>query len=160
MSTLDTCPASGDQVPERSAGPVSGASSTGAEADQAAARAAMVARLEKEGALGPGPVRDALLTLPREVLIPQAYVRRSAPGESPSRWDLLEEFRRCPGLGTHLWPLNFPGRPCLGVRNGSARGHLVRPRPGWRRRRASARGTADAPPRGLRPTARDSWLRQ
>jgi hypothetical protein len=29
----------------------------------------MVARLEESGDLGPGPVRDALLTLPREVLM-------------------------------------------------------------------------------------------
>ncbi|WP_234365470.1 protein-L-isoaspartate O-methyltransferase family protein [Streptomyces sp. RTd22] len=57
--------------------------------DPAAARAAMVARLEKMGALGPGPVRDALVVMPREVLMPQAYVRRSAPGET-SRWDLLD----------------------------------------------------------------------
>ncbi|MET8952061.1 hypothetical protein [Streptomyces sp. NPDC004533] len=54
------------------------------------ARAAMVAELEKKNGLRPGPVRDALLTLPREVLMPQAYVRRSAPGEEPPRWDLLD----------------------------------------------------------------------
>ncbi|MGW4234213.1 hypothetical protein ACWEF9_33940 [Streptomyces sp. NPDC004980] len=40
--------------------------------------------------VGPGPVRDALLTLPREVLMPPAHVRRSAPGEEPPRWDLLD----------------------------------------------------------------------
>jgi protein-L-isoaspartate O-methyltransferase len=50
----------------------------------------MVARLQEEGALRPGPVRDALLRLPREVLMPQAYVRRTAPGEEPPRWDLLD----------------------------------------------------------------------
>lgn len=50
----------------------------------------MVARLEEEGTLGPGPVRDALLALPREVLMPQAYVRRSGPGEEVPRWDLLD----------------------------------------------------------------------
>ncbi|MFF4933290.1 protein-L-isoaspartate O-methyltransferase [Streptomyces griseofuscus] len=58
--------------------------------DLAAARAAMVAELEKKDGLRPGPVRDALLALPREVLMPQAYVRRSAPGEEPLRWDLLD----------------------------------------------------------------------
>ncbi|MFF5858545.1 hypothetical protein ACFY8B_23435 [Streptomyces sp. NPDC012751] len=63
---------------------------TGAQAGPAAARAAMVARLEDEGALGPGPVREALLTLPREVLMPQAYVRRGTPGEKPPWWDLLD----------------------------------------------------------------------
>ncbi|WP_309228156.1 protein-L-isoaspartate O-methyltransferase [Streptomyces lunaelactis] len=56
----------------------------------AAARAAMVARLEKAGDLHPGPVREALLALPREELMPQAYVRRSQPDEKPPRWDLLE----------------------------------------------------------------------
>ncbi|ELP65947.1 hypothetical protein ACOT81_39325 [Streptomyces sp. WI04-05B] len=56
----------------------------------AAARAAMVERLEKAGDLHPGPVREALLALPREELMPQAYVRRSRPDEKPPRWDLLE----------------------------------------------------------------------
>ena len=81
MSTLDTCPA---------AGPVGGATPTDVQADPAAARAAMVARLEEEGSLRPGPVRDALLALPRERLMPQAYVRRSGPGEEPPQWDLLD----------------------------------------------------------------------
>ncbi|WP_326593359.1 methyltransferase [Streptomyces sp. NBC_01294] len=56
----------------------------------AVARAELVARLEADGALGPGPVRDALLGLRREVLMPQAYVRRSKPDETPLRWDLLD----------------------------------------------------------------------
>ncbi|WP_063795877.1 methyltransferase domain-containing protein [Streptacidiphilus griseoplanus] len=50
----------------------------------------MVARLEQSGVLHPGRVRDALLALPREVLMPQAYVRRGVPGEVPPRWDLLD----------------------------------------------------------------------
>ncbi|MCZ1012197.1 methyltransferase [Streptomyces lydicus] len=58
-----------------------------------AARVAMVARLEESGGLGPGPVREALLALPREVLMPQAYVRRSAPDETPPYWDLLDFSR-------------------------------------------------------------------
>ncbi|MFB6988728.1 protein-L-isoaspartate O-methyltransferase [Streptomyces sp. NPDC056304] len=58
--------------------------------DPVAARAAMVAELEMKVGLRPGPVRDALLALPREMLMPQAYVRRSAPGEEPPRWDLLD----------------------------------------------------------------------
>jgi hypothetical protein len=57
--------------------------------DPVAARAAMVGRLEAGGAHRPGPVRDALAVLLREVLMPQAYVRRSAAGETP-RWDLLD----------------------------------------------------------------------
>lgn len=49
-------------------------------ADPVAAREAMVSRLETAGQLRPGAVREALLAIRREVLIPQAYVRRSAPG--------------------------------------------------------------------------------
>ncbi|MFE4757931.1 hypothetical protein ACFRIB_48500 [Streptomyces mirabilis] len=55
-----------------------------------AAREAMVARLEETGTLRSGLVRDALLAVRREVLIPQAYVRRSPAGEVPPRWDLLD----------------------------------------------------------------------
>ncbi|MFJ8752148.1 protein-L-isoaspartate O-methyltransferase [Streptomyces sp. NPDC102441] len=55
-----------------------------------AARAAMVARLLTAGDLRTGLVHDALAALPREVLMPQAYVRRSAPGETPPQWDLLD----------------------------------------------------------------------
>ncbi|MFI9359298.1 protein-L-isoaspartate O-methyltransferase [Streptomyces lydicus] len=50
----------------------------------------MVARLEAADALVPGLVHDALLALPREVLMPQAYVRRNALDERPPRWDLLD----------------------------------------------------------------------
>ena len=60
------------------------------DADAARARAAMVARLHEAGHLPPGPVSEALLALPRQVLMPQAYVRRSAPDETPPRWDLLD----------------------------------------------------------------------
>lgn len=55
-----------------------------------AARAAMVARLEESGELGPGPVREALLALPREILLPHAYVRVSGPGADPIDWRLLD----------------------------------------------------------------------
>ncbi|MFE9826487.1 protein-L-isoaspartate O-methyltransferase [Streptomyces sp. NPDC005791] len=67
----------------------------GARGDReaAAARTAMVARLEEAGDLAAGPVREALLALPREILMPQAYVRRSAPDEKPPRWDLLDWAR-------------------------------------------------------------------
>ncbi|MEU8950007.1 protein-L-isoaspartate O-methyltransferase [Streptomyces sp. NPDC048489] len=78
MTTLDTSPAT------PGSDPLSGA------VDPAAARRAMVAELEARHGLRPGPVCDALLALPREVLMPQAYVRRSAPGEEPPRWDLLD----------------------------------------------------------------------
>ncbi|MGW4160032.1 protein-L-isoaspartate O-methyltransferase [Streptomyces sp. NPDC004788] len=57
------------------------------------ARAAMVSRLEECDDVGPSPVREALLALPREVLMPQAYVRRSAPDETPPRWDALDWAR-------------------------------------------------------------------
>ncbi|MEU5662093.1 methyltransferase domain-containing protein [Streptomyces longwoodensis] len=65
-----------------------------ADASEAvAARAAMVARLEESGALDPGPVREALLALPRQILVPQAYARRSLPDETPPHWDLLDFSR-------------------------------------------------------------------
>ncbi|MDX2880696.1 protein-L-isoaspartate O-methyltransferase family protein [Streptomyces ipomoeae] len=60
------------------------------DADAATARAAMIARLHDAGDLAPGPVSEALLALPRQALMPQAYVRRSAPDETPPRWDLLD----------------------------------------------------------------------
>lgn len=55
----------------------------------AAGRAKMVAALEESGCLVPGMLREALLALPREVLMPQAYARRSAPDQPPC-WQLLE----------------------------------------------------------------------
>ncbi|MFH8634898.1 methyltransferase domain-containing protein [Streptomyces lydicus] len=76
-----------------SAAPFLPAQSAGDTSEAAAARAAMVARLEEGGELRPGPVREALLALPRQVLMPQAYVRRSAPDETPPRWDLLDWSR-------------------------------------------------------------------
>ncbi|WP_410539822.1 methyltransferase [Streptomyces sp. KL2] len=77
-----------DHIP--SASPTGAPAARAARDRAAAARAAMVARLEEAGDLRPGPVRDALLALPREVLMPQAYVRRSAPEETPPRWALLD----------------------------------------------------------------------
>ncbi|MFJ6934596.1 50S ribosomal protein L11 methyltransferase [Streptomyces sp. NPDC101132] len=62
----------------------------GLEEKAAAARAEMVAGLEAAGHLQAGPVRDAFLAVRREVLMPQAYVRRSGPDETPPRWDLLD----------------------------------------------------------------------
>ncbi|WP_328786516.1 protein-L-isoaspartate O-methyltransferase family protein [Streptomyces sp. NBC_00273] len=55
-----------------------------------AARAELVAGLEAAGHLRPGPVRDAFLAVRREVLMPQAYVRRTEPDETPPRWDMLD----------------------------------------------------------------------
>ncbi|WND40744.1 protein-L-isoaspartate O-methyltransferase (plasmid) [Streptomyces sp. BB1-1-1] len=75
--------------------------------DAAAARAAMVARLEQAGDLAAGPVREALLALPREVLMPQAYVRRSTPDEKPPRWDLLDWAR--PGDREELLGVLYSG---------------------------------------------------
>jgi protein-L-isoaspartate O-methyltransferase len=89
MTTLDAGPDTGGGVTEQVVWPVDSNAPPGA-VDSAAARVAMVVQLEETGALGPGPVRDALLALPREVLMPQAYVRRTAPGEEPPRWDLLD----------------------------------------------------------------------
>ncbi|MFF3532243.1 NUDIX domain-containing protein [Streptomyces rubiginosohelvolus] len=61
-----------------------------------AARVSMVARLEAACRLRPGPVREALLSLRREVLIPQAHVGRSAPGVEPPRWE-------CSTAGSRAW---------------------------------------------------------
>ncbi len=58
--------------------------------DPVAAREAMVARLAPAGQLWPGPVHEALLGLRREFLIPQAHVRRTAPGVEPPCRDLLD----------------------------------------------------------------------
>lgn len=79
MSPLSTGPSAGPTSERRLA-----------SVDPAAARVAMVTRLEEEGSLQPGLVRDALLTLPMERLMPQAYVRRTAQGEEPPRWELLD----------------------------------------------------------------------
>lgn len=56
----------------------------------ATARAAMVARLEADRQVHDPQVRAALLAVRREVLLPQAYVRRNAPGTRPGVWQLLD----------------------------------------------------------------------
>lgn len=93
MTTLDTSPETSDMF-GRSPGPTGPAAGThlpsAPAVDPPAARTAMVTELEQKHGLRPGPVRDALLTLPREVLMPQAYARRNAPGEEPPHWDLLD----------------------------------------------------------------------
>ncbi|MFE5714756.1 methyltransferase [Streptomyces sp. NPDC056501] len=53
-------------------------------------RAAMVERLESDGALTDPRLRDALLHVNREVLLPHAYVRVSDPGADPIDWRLLD----------------------------------------------------------------------
>ncbi|ATZ22000.1 hypothetical protein SLAV_39040 [Streptomyces lavendulae subsp. lavendulae] len=55
----------------------------------AVAQAEVVAGLEVASHLQAGPVWDAFLAVRREELMPQAYVRRSGPEETPPRWDLL-----------------------------------------------------------------------
>ncbi|MEU5092082.1 hypothetical protein [Streptomyces sp. NPDC021356] len=50
----------------------------------------MVDRLTAEGVLTDSLLRDALLRLPREVLLPHAYVRVSGPGAAPIDWRLLD----------------------------------------------------------------------
>ncbi|MFE0704903.1 protein-L-isoaspartate O-methyltransferase [Streptomyces sp. NPDC058872] len=85
------CDGRGDSA--LSAGPFLPPQCDGDTSGAAAARATMVARLEGSGELRPGPVREALLALPRQVLMPQAYVRRSTPDETPPRWDLLDWSR-------------------------------------------------------------------
>ncbi len=53
-------------------------------------RAAMAARLATAGVLTDPLVREALLRVPREVLLPHAYVRVSGPGADPVDWRLLD----------------------------------------------------------------------
>ncbi len=92
-----------------------------ADLGSAAGRAEMVTGLEESGDLTAGPVRDALLALPREVLMPQAYVRRSAPDETPPHWELLDwarpedrdELRELLHSGGSV-PVQHAGEPLLG----------------------------------------------
>ncbi|MEU2238317.1 methyltransferase [Streptomyces sp. NPDC018338] len=53
-------------------------------------RAAMVERLASDGTLTDPRLRDALLRVAREVLLPHAYVRVSGPGADPIDWRLLD----------------------------------------------------------------------
>ncbi|MFJ8660296.1 methyltransferase [Streptomyces sp. NPDC093795] len=53
-------------------------------------RAAMVERLESEGVLADPRLRDALLQVRREVLLPHAYIRVSGPDADPIDWRLLD----------------------------------------------------------------------
>ncbi|WP_405814194.1 protein-L-isoaspartate O-methyltransferase [Streptomyces sp. NBC_01390] len=114
--------------------PAPPASLTGTAMDDGiavAARAAMVARLGEAGDLAPGPVAEALLALPRQVLMPQAYVRRSAPDQTPPCWQLLdwsvpqdrEELLRVLHSGDSV-AVQHDGEPLLGrargVRSGGA----------------------------------------
>ncbi|GGT56402.1 hypothetical protein GCM10010271_70330 [Streptomyces kurssanovii] len=55
-----------------------------------ARRAAMVERLEADGVLKDSRLREALLSVRREVLLPHAYVRVSDPGVDPIEWRLLD----------------------------------------------------------------------
>lgn len=55
-----------------------------------ARRAAMVERLDADGVLTDVRLREALLSVPREVLLPHAYVRVSDPGVEPIEWRLLD----------------------------------------------------------------------
>jgi hypothetical protein len=107
------------------------------DADAATARAAMVARLLEAGHLWPGPVSEALLALPRQALMPQAYVRRCAPDETPPRWDLLDwsvpedrdELLRLLYSGDSV-AVQHDGEPLLGRARGTRRLALDHLRPG------------------------------
>ncbi|WP_234351972.1 MULTISPECIES: protein-L-isoaspartate O-methyltransferase family protein [unclassified Streptomyces] len=59
-------------------------------ATTSARRAAMVERLGAEGVLTDSRLRGVLLSVPREVLLPHAYVRVSDPGVEPIGWRLLD----------------------------------------------------------------------
>ncbi|MFJ4501904.1 methyltransferase [Streptomyces sp. NPDC088864] len=54
------------------------------------ARNRMVDRLSTDGVLSDVLLREALLRLPREVLLPHVYVRVSGPGTHPIDWRLLD----------------------------------------------------------------------
>ncbi|MEU7047798.1 methyltransferase [Streptomyces eurythermus] len=58
--------------------------------DASSLRAAMVDRLTSTGVLTDPKLRDALLRVRREVLLPHAYVRVSGPGADPIDWRLLD----------------------------------------------------------------------
>ncbi|MEU2232576.1 protein-L-isoaspartate O-methyltransferase family protein [Streptomyces vietnamensis] len=55
-----------------------------------ARRAAMVRRLETGSGLADPRLREAFLSVRREVLLPHAYVRVSGPGADPIDWRLLD----------------------------------------------------------------------
>ncbi|MFE4594181.1 methyltransferase domain-containing protein [Streptomyces laurentii] len=105
---------------------------TGDTSAAVAARAAMVARLEERGELGPGPVCEALLALPRQILMPQAYVRRTGPDEMPPCWDLLswslpasrEELLERLHSGDSV-AIQHAGEPILGRIPGPRRGGVM-----------------------------------
>ncbi|MFF4715251.1 methyltransferase domain-containing protein [Streptomyces eurythermus] len=59
-------------------------------ADASSLRAAMVDRLTSTGVLTDPRLRDALLRVRRETLLPHAYVRVSGPGANPIDWRLLD----------------------------------------------------------------------
>ncbi|MFE0701136.1 protein-L-isoaspartate O-methyltransferase [Streptomyces sp. NPDC058872] len=58
--------------------------------DPSSLRTAMVDRLASTGVLTDSLLRDALLHVHREVLLPHAYVRVSGPGADPIDWRLLD----------------------------------------------------------------------
>ncbi|MFE2562043.1 protein-L-isoaspartate O-methyltransferase [Streptomyces sp. NPDC059352] len=60
------------------------------DATTAGRRAELVGRLESEGTLTDPRLRAALLSVPREGLLPHAYVRVSGPGADPIDWRLLD----------------------------------------------------------------------
>ncbi|MFB7592281.1 methyltransferase domain-containing protein [Streptomyces sp. NPDC056169] len=59
-------------------------------AESSSRRAALVERLETEGVLTDPRVREALLRVRREVLLPHAYLRVSGPAADPIDWRLLD----------------------------------------------------------------------
>ncbi|UYQ65881.1 methyltransferase domain-containing protein [Streptomyces peucetius] len=56
----------------------------------AKARQELVSRLDGDGVLTDPRLREALLVVRREVLLPHAYVRVSGPGADPIEWRLLD----------------------------------------------------------------------
>ncbi|MGV9934006.1 hypothetical protein ACWDY4_26050 [Streptomyces olivaceoviridis] len=84
----------------------------------------MVERLEADGVLTDVRLREALLSVPREVLLPQAYVRVSDPGVEPIEWRLLDGAH--PKDRTEWLDLVHSGESVLLQRDGERLDALVR----------------------------------
>ncbi|GAA2720207.1 MULTISPECIES: methyltransferase domain-containing protein [Streptomyces] len=106
--------------------PLSPAEAVTQEAEAAQARQAMVRRLEEQGVLSDPLLREALLAVPREVLLPRAYVRRDAGYPEPVVLELLDGVH--PEDRKEWLELIYSGASVLAQRNGEALEGQVRGR--------------------------------
>ncbi|WP_424892267.1 protein-L-isoaspartate O-methyltransferase family protein [Streptomyces sp. XH2] len=109
-----------------SSSPSSPARTVSQEAEVAQARRAMVHRLEEQGVLSDALLREALLEVPREVLLPRAYVRRDAGYPEPVVLELLDGAH--PEDRQEWLELIYSGASVLAQRNGEALDGQVRGR--------------------------------